>query len=103
MYRVYWNQAAALIHPSISAFFFLSNFQTKFFVTLFSGTARPKIFKLGTLVDNGLMYRVYQNGAAAAYLSLYFFFRGARWLSGRVSDSGARGPGSRPTAAVLCP
>ena len=28
---------------------------------------------------------------------------GARWLSGRVSDSGARGPGSRPTAAVLCP
>ena len=28
---------------------------------------------------------------------------GARWLSGRVSDSGARGPGSRPTSAVLCP
>ena len=29
--------------------------------------------------------------------------RGARWLSGRVSDSGARGPGfERPTAAVLC-
>ena len=23
----------------------------------------------------------------------FFFFRGARWLSGRVSDSGARGPG----------
>ena len=28
---------------------------------------------------------------------------GARWLSGRVSDSGARGRGSKPTAAVLCP
>ena len=74
MYRVYRNQAAALICPSISSFFFLSNFQTlKFFVTLFTGTERPKIFKLGTLVDNGWMYRVYQNGAAAAYLSLYFF------------------------------
>ena len=29
--------------------------------------------------------------------------RGAWWLSGRVSDSGARGGGSIPTAAVLCP
>ena len=28
---------------------------------------------------------------------------GARWLSGRVSDSGARRRGSIPTAAVLCP
>ena len=73
IYRVYRNRAAALIHPSLSSFF-LSNFQTlKFFVTLFSGTVRPKIFKLGILVDSGWMYRVYQNGAAAAYLSLYFF------------------------------
>ena len=31
------------------------------------------MFKLCTLVDNGWMYRVYQNRAAAAYLSLYFF------------------------------
>ena len=55
-------------------FIFLSNFQTlKFFVTLFSGTVSPKIFELGTLVNNGWMYREYQNGAAAAYLSLYFF------------------------------
>ena len=75
MYRVYRNQAAALICPSISSFFFLSNFPTsKFFPTLFSGTVRPKIFKLGTLVDNGWMYRVYQNGSAAAYLSLCFIF-----------------------------
>ena len=73
MYRVYRNQVAALIHPSISSFFFLSNFKTEFFVTLFSGTVRPKIFKLGTLVDDGWMYHVFQNGAAAAYLSLYFF------------------------------
>ena len=74
MYRVYWNQAAALICPSISSFFFLSNFQTlKFFVTLFSGTVRPKIFKRGTLVDSGWIYRVYQNWVAATYLSLYFF------------------------------
>ena len=43
------------------------------FVTLFSGTVRPKKFKFGTVVDNGWMYRVYQNQAAVAYLSLYFF------------------------------
>ena len=29
--------------------------------------------KLGTHVDSGQMYRVYQNQAAAAYSSLYFF------------------------------
>ena len=28
---------------------------------------------------------------------------GARWPSGRASDSGARGQGSIPTSAVLCP
>ena len=39
----------------------------KMFVTLFSGTVRPRKFKLGTLVDKGWMYRVYQNQAAAAY------------------------------------
>ena len=31
------------------------------------------MFKLGTLVDNGWMYHVYQKGAAATYLFLYFF------------------------------
>ena len=36
MYHVYRNQAAGLICPSSSSFFFLSNFQTlKFFITLF--------------------------------------------------------------------
>ena len=29
--------------------------------------------------------------------------RGARWLSGRASDSGARGRGLKPTSTVLCP
>ena len=63
-----------LIHPFISSYFFLSNFQTlKFFVTLFSGTVRPRRLKLGTRVDSGQMYRVYRN-KAAAYLSLYSVF-----------------------------
>ena len=55
--------------------FFLSNFQTlKYFVTLVSGTLRPRRLKLGTHVDSGWMYGVYQNQAAVAYSSLYFFF-----------------------------
>ena len=62
------------IRPFIFSFFFLSNFQTlKFFVTLFSGTVRPRRLKLGTHMDNGQTYSVYQNQAASAYLSLYFF------------------------------
>ena len=64
-----------LIHPFISLFFFLSNFQTlQFSDTLFSGNVRPGRLKLGTHVDSGQMYRVYRNQAAAAYLSLYFLF-----------------------------
>ena len=56
-------------------FFFLSSFQTlKIFVTLFSGTVRPRWLKLGTRLDSGKMYYVYQNQAAAAYSSLYFSF-----------------------------
>ena len=62
-----------LIHPIISSFVFLSNYQTlKIFVTFFSGTVRSRRLKLGTHVDSGQMYRVYRN-QAAAYLSLYFF------------------------------
>ena len=68
MYRVYQNQAAAAYS---SLYFSFSNFQTlKFFVTLLSGTVRPRRLKLGTHVDSGWMYRVYRNQAAAAYLSL---------------------------------
>ena len=70
---IVYNQAAAA-YLSLYFFIFLSNFQTlKFIVTLFSGTVRPRIFKLGTHVDSGWMYRVYRNQAAAAYSSLYFF------------------------------
>ena len=69
------NRLLLLIHSFISSFFFLSNFQTlNFFVTLFSGTVRPKRLILGTHVDSGQMYRVYRKQAAvAAYSSLYFF------------------------------
>ena len=74
MYCVYRNQASALI-PFIFSFFFLSNFQTlKSFVTLFSGTVRPRRLKLVTHVDSGQMYSVYRYQAAAyMYLSHYFF------------------------------
>ena len=61
-----------LICPFISSFFFLSNYQTlNIFVTFFSGTVRSRKLKLGTNVDSGQMYRVYQNQAAV--VSLYFF------------------------------
>ena len=63
-----------LIHPFISSFFFLFNYQTsKISVTFFSGTIRSRRLKFSTHVDSGQMYHVYQNQAAAAYLSLYFF------------------------------
>ena len=72
LYRVYWNQAAAAYLSLFSSFFFLSNFQTlKVFVTLFSGTVRSSRLKLGTHVDNGQMYHVYRNQAAAACSSFF--------------------------------
>ena len=71
------------ICPFICSFFFLSNFQTlKIFVTLFSGTVRPRRLKLGTHMNSGQMYRVYRNQAAAIYSSLYFFI----FLSLQFSD-----------------
>ena len=75
MYHVYQNQAAAS-YSSLYFFIFLSlQFSTlKFFITLFSGTVRPRRLKLGTHIDSGQMYHVYQNQAAAAYSSPYFFF-----------------------------
>ena len=75
MYRVDRIRLLLLICPFISSFSFLSNFQTlKFFVTLFSGTVRPRRLKFGTCVDSGQMYRVYWNQAAAAYLLIQFSF-----------------------------
>ena len=82
LYRVYRNHAADLICLFIS-FFFLSNFQMlKIFITLFSGTVRPRRLKLGTYMESRQMYHVYQNQAAAIYSSLYFFF----FLSLQFSD-----------------
>ena len=74
VYHVYQNHAAAA-YSSLYFFIFLSlQFSTlKFFISLFSGTLRPRGLKLGTHMDSGQMYRVYQNQAAAAYSSLYFF------------------------------
>ena len=74
VYRVYRSQAATSYCPLFLYYFFsLQCSNIKNFVTLFSGTVRPRKFKLGTFVDNGWMYRARQNQAAAAYLSLYFF------------------------------
>ena len=75
IYRVCRNQAAARIRPFIFfSFCFLSNFQTlKIFVTLFSGTVRPRRLKLGIYVDSGQMFRA-RNQAAPAYSFLYFSF-----------------------------
>ena len=70
MYGVYQNQAAAAY--SSLYFFFLQYSNIKIFVTLFSGTVRPRKLKLGAHMDNGWMYRVYQNQEAAANLFLYF-------------------------------
>ena len=74
MYHVYQNQAAAA-YSFLYFFIFLSlQFSTlKFLVTLFSGTVKPRRLKLGTHVDSGQMYHIYQNQVSAAYLSLYFF------------------------------
>ena len=77
MYHVYQKQAAAA-YLSLYFFIFLSLQFSKltFFIRLFSGTMRPRRLKLGTHMDSGQMYHVYQNfknQAAASYLSLYFF------------------------------
>ena len=74
IYHVYLNPAAAAYSSLYFFIFFLSNFPTlKFFITLLSGTVRPRRLKLGTHVDCGQIYHVYWNPAAAAYSSLYFF------------------------------
>ena len=75
MYRVYRNQnAAAYLSLYFSIFLSLIFSTLNIFVTLFSGTVRPKKLKLGTHMDSGWMYSVYHSQTAAAYLSLYLFF-----------------------------
>ena len=74
MYLVYQNQAAAA-YSSLYFIFLSLQFSTlKFFITLFSGTVRPRRLKLGTHIDSGQMYHVYWNQAAAAYSSHHFIF-----------------------------
>ena len=68
------SDCCCLFIPLFLHFSFSSDFQIlKFFVTLFSGTVRPRSLKFGTHMDSGQIYRVYWNQAAAAYASLYFF------------------------------
>ena len=74
MYHVYQNQAAAAyLFPYFFIFLSLQFSTLKFFITLFSRTIRPRRLKLGTHMDSGQMYHVYQNQVAASYSSLYFF------------------------------
>ena len=74
MYRVYQNQAAAAYSFLYFSFLSLQFSNINIFVTLFSGTVRPRRLKLGTHVVNGQMYCVYRIQAVAIYLSLYSFF-----------------------------
>ena len=62
-----------LFVPLFLHFSFSPNFNIEIFVTLFSGTMRPGRLKISTHVDGGQIYHVYQNQAAAAYSSHYFF------------------------------
>ena len=71
---VYTRIRLLLLIPPFIFFFFLHYSKIKIFVTLFSGTVRPRRLKLDAHVDNGWMYRVYRNQMAAAYLFLYFYF-----------------------------
>ena len=78
MYHVYRNQAAAA-YLSLYFFIFLSlQFSTlNVFVTLFSGTMRPRRLKIGTHVDSGQMYYVYpipESGCCCLFITLFLHF-----------------------------
>ena len=63
-----------LICPFGSLLFFLSNFQTiKIFVSLFSGTERPRRLKLGTHMNSGWMYCIYQKVPGCYWLFVPLF------------------------------
>ena len=93
MYR-YWNQAAPAYSSLYFSFFFLSNFQTwKFFVTLFSGTVRPRRLKLVTHVENGWEYRVYRNAFIRPFIFSFFFLSSFQTLKIFITlFSGTVGP-----------
>ena len=64
-----------LIHPFIFHFSLSPKFQIlKVFVTLLSGTVRPRSLKLVTHEENGWVYRVYRNHAAALICPFIFLF-----------------------------
>ena len=67
-----------LLHilPFISSFFLLSNFLTlKFFVTLFSGTLRPRRLKLGTRCWQWAdVSCIPESGCCCLFVPLFFFF-----------------------------
>ena len=101
MYLVYQNQAAAA-YSSLYFIFLSLQFSTlKFFITLFSGTVRPRRLKLGTQMDSGQMYHVYQNQAAAAYSSPYFFIFSLQFLNIKIFRTILSGT-VRPRRFKLC-
>ena len=63
-------------YSSLNFFIFLSLIYSniKKIKSLFSGTERHTQLKLGPHMDSRLMYHVYLNQAAGAYLFLYFFY-----------------------------
>ena len=73
-----------LIHPFVSSFFFLSSFQTlKMFVAFFSGIVRPRRLKIGTCMNSGWMYHVYQNQMLlliCPFIFSFFFLSNFRTL-----------------------
>ena len=78
MYRVYRNQAAAAYSP-LYFFIFLSNFQTlKFFVTLFSGTVRPRRLKLGTQWAD--VSCIQESGCCCLFVPSFFFLSNLQTL-----------------------
>ena len=74
-WELYWICLVlpSFCHSVILSFCHSVTFQMKIFVTLFSGTVRPRTLKHGTRVDSGQMYHLYRNQADPAYSSLYFF------------------------------
>ena len=75
MYRVNQNQTvAAYSFRDLSIFLSLQFSNIKYFDALVSGIVNPRKLKLDTHMNNGWMYRVYHNqAAAAAYSSLFHF------------------------------
>ena len=57
------------------------------------GSVRYACIRLRTVKDKVLKFNILAKNSNRPLTFFFFFMRGARWLSGRVSDSGARGRG----------